>query len=792
MKLLKRIGIISLVLLVGIALFSFIYIQTLKPEYDGDIAMPGLSEEVRVVYDSYGIPHIYAAAEEDAFQALGYVHAQDRLWQMELLRRLAPGGLSEVFGPATVSTDRFFLALGIDDATTRALEEIDSTSVYVQLSNAYLKGINQFIEEGPTPIEFILTGIEKEPYSLRDIHNILGYMAFSFAQAHKTDPLVSRLQAKLGPEYLEDLGITVNPETELIKNHQEISSMAVGAIRQALENLPVPLLEGSNSWVIAPSKTRNGQVIFANDPHIGFAQPSVWYEAHIVTPEYEKYGYHLGGIPFPLLAHDRNLAYGMTMFENDDLDFYRETLHPEDSNRYKGRDGWKTFKTAIKTIKVKDSQDVEFTIRSTERGPLLNGIADQIPGKTPVSMSWIYTQGENRVIEALHGISHAANKEEFVAALPKIHAPGLNIMYGDASGNVAWWATAKLYLYPDSVNSKMVLDGANPSHKIIEYLDFSENPQSVNPPWGYVYSANNQPDSIKGTLYPGYYLPENRAKRIVQLLESKDDWDLSSVQDMILDVTSAVNPGIVAELVESLDTEALDDLENRALDRLVAWEGDYPLESVAASVYHRWVYYLVKDIFEDEMGEELFKQYLGTHLFKRVIAEISKNHESHWWDNTDTEYPEQAGTIIQESFKQAVSSLEENFGEDPEEWVWEKLHTIEHGHPIGREPRLRSFFNVGPFPIHGTREVINNLSFVYDADSLFQVSSGPSTRRVIDFSDIDNSTSILPTGQSGNPWSPHYDDQALMFVNGKFRKMLMDEEAIEESSTGVLRFVRDD
>jgi len=795
-KKLKKIGWILLALLGVVAIVGLLFVQSLKPDYNGEKLLPNLSDEVQVYYDNYGIPHIYGQNNEDAFKALGYVHAQDRLWQMELLRRVAKGELSEVFGIDLLETDRFFISLGIDDASAKTVARLDENSNMVALSQAYLEGVNQFIEEGPTPIEFYLTGLEKKSFSLRDIYNAVGYLGFSFAMAHKTDPLLTVIKNKLGPEYLEDLEIEVDVNTVWIKNHNSnvqdsISNSMITMVSDALDGLPIPQFIGSNSWVIAPEKTKNGKVILANDPHIGFAQPSVWYEAYVSTPTYEKYGYHLAGVPFPLLGHNKNLAYGLTMFENDDVDFYYEETHPEDSTKYKTVNGWKAYELVSKTIEVKDGDAVVFTYKKTDHGPILNGIANQITGEKPISMSWIYTKVENRIMDALYGISQAQDLKEFQSALPDIHAPGLNVMYGDAKGNVAWWATAKLYQMPDSTQTKLILDGSGGKQEPLRYLDFSENPQAINPPWNYVYSANNQPDTIAGMLYPGYYLPENRAKRIVQLLKPKDDWDKESVSEMITDITSPVNPVIVTNLAKLVNVKKLTDEQIKELDNLSAWKGDYPLESVQATVFHRWIYYFLKNTFEDELGEELFSQFLGTHFLKRLIAPMADNATSVWWDNVNTEAViETQKDIVNASFIEALESLKTNFGEDTSMWTWDKAHTLEHGHPIGKVDALRSFFNVGPFPVHGTREVINNMAFSYnsDNDGYYKVSSGPSTRRIIDFSDIENSISILPTGQSGNPFSPHYEDQAEMFVNGEFRKMMMNKEEIIRTSKSLLTF----
>lgn len=794
MKNYKKILLVLAGLLLLVIIGITIFINSLKPDYGGEKALSGLSNEVTTYFDPYGIPHIYADNETDAIRALGYVHAQDRLWQMELLRRVAKGQLSEVFGADMIKTDKFFLSLGIADHTKETIAALDMQSEAIVLSRAYLDGINEFVKNGPTPIEFYLTGIEKEPFTIEDVYNAVGYMAFSFAMAHKTDPLLTSIRNKLGEEYIDDLAIHSDTSTVWIKNFKGVETDTMGtnitaSVSAALDKLPIPQFEGSNSWVVAPQKTKNGKVILANDPHIGFAQPSVWYEAHVSTPAYEKYGYHLAGVPFPLLGHDRKLAYGLTMFENDDIDFYYEETHPSDSTKYKTLEGWKDYEFIHKTIKVKDGDDVVFSYKKTHHGPVLNNIADQISGERPVAMSWIYTKPKNRVMHALYSMSHATDMEEFKSALPNIHAPGLNVMYGDAEGNVSWWATAKLYEMPDGLSTKFILDGTTGKEEPLRYLDFSENPMAENPPWNYVYSANNQPDSIVGMLHPGYYLPENRAKRIVQLLDAKDDWDKESISKMMLDVTSPVNTELVTELIKLLDVTHLNTEQLVMVDSLKNWNGKYALTSTSPTLYHRALYYMVKNTMEDELGPEMFKQFLKTHLFKRQIAWGAKMENGKWWDNINTkEITETRQDIIIKSFADAWSSLVKDFGPDPSQWTWDKVHTLEHQHPFGQVASLRKYFNVGPFPVTGTREVINNLSFPYDSTGLYKVSSGPSTRRVIDFSDVENSISILPTGQSGNPFSKHYDDQAEMYVNGKFRKMMMNKQEIQETAASILIF----
>ena len=787
MKTLKKITLLLLGLLLLALLIGVVVVQSLKPDYSGDKSLSNLEQKVEVYYDTYGIPHIYGETELDAFRTLGYVHAQDRLWQMELLRRVGSGRLSEVFGKDLLATDKFFLNLGIDEASKKTVATIDKTKESIQLAEAYINGINQFIADGPTPVEFYLTGIDKTNFSLEDVYNTMGYMAFSFAMAHKTDPLLSNITHKLGPAYLKDLEIHSGADLQWIKNYKpsskdSIQNTITASVTQALGKLDLPLFEGSNSWVIGAAKTKSGKVILANDPHIGFSQPAVWYEAHLETPTYSKYGYHMAGIPFALLGHNRSLAYGITMFENDDVDFYYEENNPENENQYATENGWAAYERITKTIKVKDSTEVSFTYKKSIHGPLLTGVPELVTYERPVAMSWIYTQMKNKGLDAFYELGKASDLAEFKKALPKLHAPGLNIMYGDAQNNIGWFATAQLYEIPEDVHTKMVFESGKglPVQKVL--LDFSKNPQAVNPPWNYVYSANNQPDAVAGMLYPGYYLPENRGKRIVELLAPKDDWDASSTSDMILDVTSPISPNVVKDFTKLMDVSALGDTQLKVLDMLGQWQGDYPLESVSGTIYTRWIYYFLKNTFQDELGDELFQQFLATHLHKRVIAPMAAKSNSVWWDDVNTEDKvETQKNIVEDAFKKAIASLETDFGQEIAEWTWDKVHTLEHPHPIGQVEALRSFFNVGPFPVSGTREVINNMYFGYDEEGFYETTSGPSTRRIIDFSDIENSKSILPTGQSGNPFSAHYKDQAEMYIQGKFRKMMMNETEIKNS-----------
>ncbi|MEO0046797.1 MAG: Acyl-homoserine lactone acylase QuiP [Bacteroidota bacterium] len=790
MKLIKKILLVILSLIVLILIVGVGYLQYSKPDYEGELTLQNISKETTVYFDEYGVPHIYADNQKDAMTTLGYVHAQDRLWQMELMRRIAPGRLAEIFGGAALKTDMFFAGIGIDENSAEAVAQLDKNSQTYLLAQAYLDGINQYIAEGKTPVEIRLLGIEQEKFTLKDVYNIFGFMSFSFAMAQKTDPLLTDIRDRFGADYLKDFGINGEFGTQQLQSFQgkykEYSEISK-SVASLLEASPVPAFIGSNSWVIGSEKTKTGKVILANDPHIMYSQPGTWYEAHIVCPDYEIYGYYVAGTPFPLLGHNRNYAYGLTMFENDDVDFFQEEENPNNPKQYKTPEGYKNFTYNQKILKVKDSTDVKLNVKTSSHGPIITGLLDGLKIDKSVAMHWIFTQQKSQILDAVYALSHAKNLESFHKNIELIHAPGLNIMYGDAKGNIAWITSGKLYKVDKSVNTNFILNGANGIDDKKEFLAFAKNPQAINPPWHYVYSSNNQPTPIDGYLYPGYYLPKDRAMRINGLLSPKNNWTKEDVSKMIVDNTSASAQTIVGNMTKPLNSANFSANEKQALTILKDWKATHELNDIAPTLLNKWFYFYLKSTLEDEFGEENFKLLLSTHIVKQMIEAQSQNANSPWWDNINTKNKKETQSeILTQSFKETIASLEKQLGNDVSQWQWSKVHQVTFQHPIGKVELLSGFFNVGPFPISGTNEVINNQLFIYTDEAIIPVKGGPSTRRIIDFSDIENSLSVLPTGNSGNPMSKYYSDQAELFVNGKFRKMKLNKKEIQATSTQLI------
>lgn len=784
MKFLKKFIkiLVVFVLLIGVAVW--LYSKTYHPKYAGELTLKNISEEVTVYFDEIGVPHINAKNQKDAYVALGYVHAQDRLWQMELMRRIAAGRLSEIFGKDMLRVDTFFGGLGIEEAANKTIAALDTTTDAYLLTQAYLDGINQYIEEGKTPLEFTMVGVKKEKYTLHDVYNVFGYMSFSFAVAHKTDPLLTEIKEKLGAPYVQELFGAYSKNLTILKTHvsPKINATISKTVAAIMNDLPVSPFIGSNAWVLAPEKTKNGKVIFANDPHIAFSQPSVWYQNHIKTPNFEIYGFNIALMPFPLLGHNRDYAFGLTMLANDDLNFYVEENNPENALEYKTVDGYKKYDLIEKTIPVKNDMDTTFTVKVSKHGPVMNGLIEHIKEERPIAMNWIYTQLPNEMLEVSYGISHANSLQDFKKAVAKIHAPGLNVMYGNAQDTIAWFSSAKLFQLRDGLSSKTYLNGASGADEITAFLPFEENPQAINPVVNYVYSANNQIDSVRGKLYPGYYQPQDRAKRIVELLDNKNDFTTQDVATMMYDVKSSTVEEIANNLLQNVSKSALTPSEKKAFATLENWDGNYLKTAVGPTIYNRFLYEFLKATYADELGDS-FQLFINTQLQDQVLPTQVTSENSVWWDNVATKnIVETRKDIVEISFKKAFSFLENQLGENVDSWTWNRVISVEYEHAIGKAGGLlRKFFNVGPFETIGGNEVINNQIFKLDSTGYYKITSGPSTRRIIDFSDVENSLAIIPTGQSGNVFSEYYKDQTQKYLNGEFVKMTLNQTEIEQS-----------
>ena len=787
-KLATLFGALLLILVLGI--LGFILWQS--PSYKGEFNLTGLNKEVEVYFDKFGVPHIYAQNETDAYRALGYIHAKERLFQLEMMRRVGSGTLAEFLGPDLLEIDQFFHTLGIPKHSkeSNAAFLAQGDTPWKRAADAYVSGVNEFIEKGQLPVEYLLLGEKPRPYTLDDMHSILGYMSFTFAMGLKTDPLVTKMARELGPDYLASLSVQTLPEHHVIPNHYPDSLktenlLVTSELTALLEKLPVPLLEGSNAWVIAGSRTKSGQVLFNNDTHIGFSAPSVWFEAHLEYPGFSFYGNHLAGIPFGLVGHSRHHSVGLTMFENDDQDFFEEKVNPSNPDEILIGEQAFPITSRKEIIKVKGKDPVEFEVRETVHGPIMNPVVKEIAALTenPVASWWVYILEPSKAMEALYRINHAESMQQVADASALIHAPGLNIMYGDKAGNIAWWAAAKLPIRAEKVHSKIFADGSDPESQPKGWYPFTENPQSINPPSGFVASANNQPDTTRsGIFFPGYYYPGERWNRIAKTITSREDWDLESIQELQLESINELAPQNAKFLISQIDRRQFEE-NAEILDDLAGWEGTHELRLSAPTLYYKWLYHTLRLAMEDELGEEGFQAYLQTFMMIRSTRHFLTHEENSWWDNRSTDPLESRSEIISEALKISLEELTKQFGDNSNDWDWEKAVTIEHAHPLGSQKPLDKIFNVRTEAVEANEEAVNKLAFKLNGEGIYKVTSGPAMRIILDFSDVEGSVSVLPTGNSGNRFSKHYADQKELYVEGDYRPQLMNEETIKEKST---------
>jgi penicillin amidase len=767
------------------------YSQSKLPVRDGTLPLAGLQAPVSVRYDERGVPHIQAQNEADMYRALGFVHAQDRLFQMEMLRRLARGELAEVLGPKLVDTDRLFRTLGIREHADRYAKTLDHNSPAVKALQAYLEGINQFQDSRPAPVEFDMLGIDPRPFTLEDTVSVAGYMAYSFAAAFRTEPVLTYVRDQLGGDYLKVFDLAWHPGGAVAQNLSGADWQALNGLahlsQQALVEAGLPQFEGSNAWAVAGSRTASGKPLLAGDPHIRFAVPAVWYEAQLSYPGFELYGHHQALNPYASLGHNRQFAWSLTMFQNDDLDLIAEKVNPDNANQVQINGQWVDLQSREETIQVKGGEPVKLTLRRSPHGPIINDALGANAGNTPIAMWWAFLETENPILEAFYQLNRADSLDKARAATAKIHSPGLNVMYANAGGDIGWWAAAKLPQRPAGVNPSFILDGTSGEADKPGYLPFSANPQEENPPRGYIVSANYQPASPTGVSIPGYYNLADRGERLNQRLAQPDvKWDTRNSQALQLDDGTGYGPRLLAPILADLRAAAASDEERGLVEQLASWDGSHPLQSVAATLFNQLTFELANQAMRDELGDAFFDSLLQTRVLDVALPRLTADVGSAWWDKRGTAAVESRAETVKAAWQASLAHLRQSFGTDSSLWAWGKGHTLNHEHPLGAQKPLNLLFNVGPFAAPGGHEVPNNLSHRV-GPAPWSVVYGPSTRRLIDMADASKGLGINPVGQSGAPFDQHYADQAEAYIDGRYVPMHFSDEDVQANTRGTLQ-----
>ena len=739
--------------------------------------IPTLSSKVNVHYDSFGIPHINAKSEKDAYRVLGFLTAGDRLFQMDLLRRVVNGKLSEIFGKETIETDVLLRKLRFKKNAQTIYEKMltnEKEKKVLELVEAYLEGVHHFIDSKALPVEFVLLNYVPEKFEVSDVIGITGYMSLTFAEAITADSLLTELMETLPEDKMKVIRIGSDVDMDYFRESKVVDTNLFRDLHKNILKLQeyVPLFQGSNSWVLSGKRTQSGKPILANDPHIGVSSPHIFYEAHIKSPNLELYGSFIPLLPFPVLGHTNYSAWGLTMSMVDDLNIYQEKIDAQDKTKVMHKNEWVDIEQYNEIIKVKGEKDQVVSIKLTPHGPMLDESKFGQAGKN-LSLSWSVYHPDDRSLRALYELPHAQSVSEFKNALTFSAAPGVNVSWVHKDGDIAWWAMGKAPKLPEGVSSDIILRGWDGSADIERYYDIDENPHEVNPESGVIISANYKPQYPEFNSIDGYWQPGGRFFRLQNLLKQKLIWNIEDLKKVQLDNTVPISEQLYNQLSKITNTDQLNELELDALEILKNWDGKSDKLSVESSIYHMWNYYLTYNIFVDELGEKDFEIFGKTADFWHAFKFLVYNPEHSFWDNIKTNRVENGSEIVTNSFKEAITELKDNYGHRMNYWKWGKLHKAEYKHTLGKVKPLNFLFDRGPISADGGRYVINNMAHNKSKKD-FTVVHAPASRRIIDMAQIKNAIGIIPTGNSGNPFSQHYSDQMELYHHGKYRNLIMD------------------
>ena len=490
--------------------------------------------------------------------------------------------------------------------------------------------------------------------------------------------------------------------------------------------------------------------------------------------------------PMALLGHNTQFGWSVTMFQNDDLDLIAEKANPKNPNQVYFQGMWAEMENREETILVKGAKPVKLTLRLSPHGPIITDAYPESLGTTPVAMWWAFLETENPIFDAFYELNRANTLEKARTAASKIHAPGLNVVWANTAGDIAWWAAAKLPIRPEGVNPSFILDGSTAEADKPGFYRFSDNPQEENPARGYIISANHQPKPKSGVPVPGYYNLPDRAQRLDEFLRDENTkWDLKNSQQMQLDIQTNYARRVLQPLIPVLNAIVTDPMERSLLDSLSKWDGNHSINNIPPTLFNQMLYELARSALADEMGDVQFKNLLDTRALDAALPRLAEDENSPWWDNRDTPEVETRADIMKAVWHDTITHLQNSLGKSPTEWAWGNAHTLTHAHLLAAQKPLDMLLNVGPFPAPGGREIPNNLSYRI-GPAPWAVSYGPSTRRLIDFADPMHSLGINPVGQSGVPFNRHYQDQAQTYIEGGYLPQHMSAADIKENTRSTL------
>lgn len=807
-----------IVILLGlVAGAGYIYSQLSSslPQTTGSITLTGLKDSVTITRDTHGVPHIAASNAADLAFATGFVHAQDRLWQMEVNRRIGHGRLAEILGADALPIDRAMRTFGFSHVARENFEAINDEAKAGLRS--YAAGVNAFLEQNdaPLPPEFIITGHTPEPWQPVDTLVWQKLMWLDLSKNMSQELARAELLTALTPAQVEDLFPTYPGETEL----------PLPALKDIYEELPLAELAqdfappkpegyGSNNWVVSGAHTASGKPLLANDPHLGLTTPSIWYLAHLqnTSDNTNTVGVTFPGSPFVVLGRNDTIAWGFTNTAPDTQDLYVEKILDDDT--FLSPDGPWPLRKRDEIIKVKDGETEHLVVRLTDKGPIVSDIysavGDKLKDGYALSLKWYALSTEDVTFQSLTSIASADTFDAFKEAVQGYIGPQQNMIYADTSGNIGYYAPGVVPVRhaDNAINGRLPSPGWNRLYAWFDTIPYSELPTRYNPASGIIATANER---IVDFDYPHFIsrdwsLPY-RGNRIRNQLSEKAPHTKESFATLQADTMNDMARDILPHLLQALegDTSVLS-AENgvAALQLLRTWDGRMELDQTAPTIFEAWLILYHNALVGDELGDLLERNSTpAVRLIKSSLywsgsesADVSqpayyelpplaRERALSWCDNTTTEETETCQQLAVKAFTDALALLAEQKGGDVSAWAWGDVHTLAQTHrPFSNVPGLKGVFELSA-PQKGGRYSVNVAGQSANTSRLFSSSFGPSYRGIFDLSDLDQSLFIQPTGQSGHILSNHYSDLFPKWQSGDYITIPTDISALG-SNTEVL------
>lgn len=802
-----------LVLLVGgiagIAVYWTFYRPL--PDYQATLEQPELRQEVDVHWDAHGVPHIYAQNSHDLYYSLGYVHAQDRLWQMTLNQMAAEGRFAEFLGKELLPYDKLQRTIGFW-RIARQIEQTLSDSTR-NLLEAYARGVNAYTEQNPRslPIHFTLVDMDPIPWTPTHSIALARLMAWELNLAWKSELTYAYLSEQLPDEKF----------AELLPQRESFSELGrSGSLDKAWAGALMPLVQkneelnrmmgtqgssvGSNAWAVSARKSSTGAPLLAGDPHLGLNMPGKWYEVHLNLNGKNLSGATLAGAPIVILGQNDHLAWSLTNIMLDDTDFFKEAINPQNREQYvldslAGDPLYERFDYQKEVIKIKNADDTVFTRRLTKHGPVISEVfpEQQYVEDRVITMRWTGHDVSNEV-EALLEMNWAESFEEFRQGAKDFKVPGQNLIYSDKEGNIARLALAGIPIRNPS--PVLLRNGWNPSQDWQGYVPYEELPSEINPERGWVANANNP---IGGENYPyyisSYWETGARFERIQQYLQRDMMFSPQAFQQMQNDSYSLYARDITQIILPVLKDDTEQDFST-VISYLENWDYSYERSETAASILDVFLLKLSRNVFEDEMTASVYENYVQFNAIpERTLLRMLQNGSSFFDDVTTEDRQESRNEMIRLSMNEATEYLRQELGSEPFEWRWEQLHTItlepsllgraadDPDAPAALKLIVNNLLSIGPHAAVGTGSSINNGEYKWNDP--YKMVLGPSIRRVVDFSKLNRTFSILPTGQSGNPISEYYGDQTDSWLNGQYKFLYQDSTFFNESQFRTMKLL---